>query len=336
MLSVFSYSLDAVMPILLLILCGYVARRTGFLTEQTAAQINRFNFRFGYFALMFYHVYGEDDKKALPLMLLGITLGIIILLTLIGWAASAFLTKERARRGVLIQSAFRSNYAIIGMMLAETLAGPEGATLVAMFQLPAVIYFNSVSVLAMSLYSDYDQKPSVRSILHTMVTNPLIQGLLTGALVLVIRMHIPERADGSLVFSIREDLPWVYTTFANLSRMCTPLALIVLGATLRIGQARDFMKELVSGVFMRLIMAPAVGFTILIAAERAGLITLTPVEVSMLVSILGSPLATAAAIMAREMGADKDLAAQLVVWTSILSMFTLFVLVAILRGAGLL
>lgn len=56
----------------------------------------------------------------------------------------------------------------------------------------------------------------------------------------------------------------------------------------------------------------------------------------MLVSILGSPLATAAAIMAREMGADKDLAAQLVVWTSILSMFTLFVLVAILRGAGLL
>ena len=99
------------MPILLLILCGYVARRTGFLTEQTAAQINRFNFRFGYFALMFYNVYGVDVKKALPLMLLGITLGIIILLTLIGWAASAFLTKERARRGVLIQSAFRSNYA---------------------------------------------------------------------------------------------------------------------------------------------------------------------------------------------------------------------------------
>lgn len=336
MLSVFSYSLDAVMPILLLILCGYVARRTGFLTEQTSAQINKFNFRFGYFSLMFYNIYGVDINKALPLTLLGLTMGILVLLTLIGWAASGVLTKERARRGVLIQCAFRSNYAIIGMMLAEALAGPEGATLVAMFQLPAVIYFNTASVLAMSLYSNSKEKPTAGKVIMTMLKNPLIQGLLTGALVLVVRMHMPVRADGSLVFSIKDDLTWVYTTFANLSRMCSPLALIVLGSTLRITQAKDFMVELVSGVLMRLVMAPAVGFAILIAADHAGLIRLTPVEVSMLVSVFGSPLATAAAIMAREMDADKDLAGQLVVWTSILSMFTLFVLVSVLRGIGLL
>lgn len=336
MLSVFSYSLNAVMPILLLILCGYYGKRAGLLSEQTAAEINKFNFRFGYFGMMFVNIYNVDIHKVLPLALMALTLGILVLLTMIGWGASAVLTKQRNRRGVLIQAAYRSNYAIIGMMLAETLAGPEAAALVAMFQLPAVIYYNAVSVLAMSVYSDSDEKPTAASVAIKMLKNPMIQGIALGVLCLVVRMNLPVGADGEPVFTLKNNLPWVITFFTHLSRMCTPLALVVLGSSLKIEQAKEFKVELISGVIMRLIMAPVVGFGILIAADHFGLIELTPVEVAMLVSVFGSPQAMATAIMAREMGADKDLAGQLVVWTSILSMVTLFVLVAVLRGMGLL
>ena len=47
MLEILQYSMNAVFPILLLIVLGYYAKRAGMLSEQTIAQINRFNFRYG-------------------------------------------------------------------------------------------------------------------------------------------------------------------------------------------------------------------------------------------------------------------------------------------------
>lgn len=326
--------MNAVFPILFLIFLGYFGRRTGMLSDQTVAQINRFNFRFGYFCLMFTNIYSVDLSEGLPLVMIALVLGIIVLLTLVGWGASAFLTKERSRKGILIQASFRSNYAIIGMMMAQALAGQEAAALVAIFQLPAVLYYNTVSVLVMSIYSDSKKKPSVGSVLHSMATNPLIQGIMTAIVVLLLRPLVPTGADGQPVFSISGTLPWLLSTMTHLTRMATPLSLICLGGNLKISEAGGYMKELVGGVILRLISAPIIGFSIVYLAERAGIISISPPMVAMLVSVLGSPLATAAAIMAKEMDADAGLAGQLVVWTSILSMGTLFILVSILRVCG--
>lgn len=334
MLEIIQYSMNAVFPILLLIVLGYNAKRSGMLNDQTIARINKFNFRYGYFCLMFVNIYSVDLKEGLPLRMIVLVLGILVLLTVIGWVASAFLTKQRSRRGVLIQASFRSNYAIIGLMMAQALAGDEATKLVAIFQLPAVLYYNSVSVLAMSIYSDSDNKPSAGSVLKSMATNPLIQGILAALACIVIRLFIPVGADGEPVFSISGTLPWLLTTLTHLSRMATPLSLICLGANLKISEAGDFMKELVGGIILRLISAPIIGFTIVFLADRAGFISVTPPIVAMLVSVLGSPLASAAAIMAKEMDADASLAGQLVVWTSVLSMGTMFIIVFIMRSIG--
>lgn len=334
MLEVLQYSMNAVFPILFLIFLGYYGRRSGMLSDETVAQINRFNFRFGYFCLMFTNIYSVDLSEGLPLALIGLAMVIIITLTLIGWIASAFLTKERGRKGILIQASFRSNYAVIGLMMAQALAGDEAVALVAIFQLPAVLYYNTVSVLAMSLYSDSSKKPSAGSVLHSMANNPLIQGIMSAVVVLLIRPHIPLGVDGFPVFSISRTLPWLLTTMTHLARMCTPLSLICLGGNLRFSEAEGYMKELVGGVILRLVSAPIIGFTIVYLADRAGIITITPPIIAMLITVLGSPLATAAAIMAKEMDSDAGLAGQLVVWTSLLSMGTMFILVTILRLCG--
>ena len=237
MLEILQYSMNAVFPILLLIVLGYYAKRAGMLSEQTIAQINRFNFRYGYFCLMFVNIYGVDLKEGLPVTMIALVLGIIALLTVVGWVAASFLTKERSRKGVLIQASFRSNYAIIGMMMAQALAGDEGAALVAIFQLPAVLYYNSVSVLAMSIYSDSGNKPTVGSVMKSMAQNPLIRGILTALVVIVVRFFLPVGADGQPVFTIARDLPWLLSTMTHLSRMASPLALICLGANLKISEA---------------------------------------------------------------------------------------------------
>ena len=54
-----------------------------------------------------------------------------------------------------------------------------------------------------------------------------------------------------------------------------------------------------------------------------------------LIALFGTPVAVSSAIMAGEMKNDEQLATQLVVWTSICSIATIFIMVFILMSCGL-
>ena len=121
----------------------------------------------------------------------------------------------------------------------------------------------------------------------------------------------------------------------SLSRMATPLALIILGGQLEVKEATAFRKELVTAVAARLVLAPAVGFTLAGLAQAVGWIQLDAAACAMMVAAFGSPMAVSSVVMSAEMGADDRLCGQVVVWTSILSMFTMFLITAALRFLGL-
>jgi len=364
MLAVLQYSFNAVMPIILLILLGVFARRKGFLDPPMLRKINKFNFRFNFFAMMFMNLYEVESIRQMPVRMGIFMIASHCLLVLMGFVLSGFLTRERFRQGVLVQALFRSNYAIIGIPVTVALVGDIGGQIASFLQLPVVLFYNVVSVLLLSYYSDYeaqyrlygegpladksmsleDQKSALAKksgvdfgkILIGLVTNPLIQGLLTGMVVLLIREVIPRGANGELVFSMRNDLPWLYSSLQSLSRMATPLALIVLGGQLEMKEIKGYRKELIAGVLMRLVGAPAVGFSLLYVAVRLGLIVVGRPEIAVVVAIFGSPLAVSSIVMANEMGGDGHLDGQIVVWSSIFGMLSLFVIISILRSRGLL
>lgn len=364
MLAVLQYSFNAVMPIILLILLGVFARRKGFLEPPMLRKVNKFNFRFNFFAMMFMNLYEVESIRQMPVRMGVFMIASHCLLVLLGIILSSFLTGERFRRGVLVQALFRSNYAIIGIPVTVALVGDIGGQIASFLQLPVVLFYNMVSVLLLSYYSDYEaqyrlygegplaesnqsreeqkkamaQKSGVDfgKILKGLVTNPLIQGLLTGMVVLLIREVIPRGVDGELVFSMRNDLPWLYSSLQSLARMATPLALIVLGGQLEMKEIKGYRKELIAGVLMRLVGAPAVGFSLLYVAVRLGLLVVGRPEIAVVVAIFGSPLAVSSIVMANEMGGDGHLDGQIVVWSSIFGMLSLFVLISILRSRGLL
>ena len=327
-------------------------------------KVNKFNFRFNFFAMMFMNLYEVESIRQMPVRMGVFMIASHCLLVLLGIILSGFLTGERFRRGVLVQALFRSNYAIIGIPVTVALVGDIGGQIASFLQLPVVLFYNMVSVLLLSYYSDYEaqyrlygegplaesnqsreeqkkamaQKSGVDfgKILKGLVTNPLIQGLLTGMVVLLIREVIPRGVDGELVFSMRNDLPWLYSSLQSLARMATPLALIVLGGQLEMKEIKGYRKELIAGVLMRLVGAPAVGFSLLYVAVRLGLLVVGRPEIAVVVAIFGSPLAVSSIVMANEMGGDGHLDGQIVVWSSIFGMLSLFVLISILRSRGLL
>ncbi len=334
MTDVLVYSFNAVAPIIGLILVGYVSRQIGLLDTHTLKVINRFNFRVCFFAMMFVNLYQMDGFGALSLSLAGTAMAALVLITVLDFFLSRWVTPRPDRRGPLLQCGFRSNYAIIGLVLAEALAGQQGREVATLFQLPSVIYFNIVSVLSLSLYSDRPAQGRWKGIARNLATNPLILGLLAGAGAVLIRSLLPTGPDGSPVFLLTRNLPWVWQLIKYLSQLTTPLALIVLGGQLVFQEAKEMRRELAAGVFMRLVLAPAVGLSVTFLGARMGWYVLDTASLAALVAVFGSPVAVASAVMAGEMGADDKFAGQLVVWTSVLGMVSLFVIVFILRLMG--
>ena len=335
MLSVFLYAFNAIAPILLMILLGYLLNRRQVFPDTFFGQLNFFAFHYCFPFLMFDNLYKMESIRHLDGRMALFLISCIVVITLLSVFLAGRVTAVRNRKGVIIQAGFRSNFALIGLPLAEGLAGTEGLTLTSAMQAPVVIYYNFFSVLFLAIYSE-GTSFNVNKILRNLLRTPLLQGLLAGIAALLIREIIPVSADGTPIFVLKRDIPWIYQSVSYLGRVATPLALLSLGGRFQFSHVSGFRKELAASVLMRLLLAPAVGFTLAFAASHAGWIALTPAGISTMIACFGSPLSVSSAPMAAEMGGDAALAGQIVVWTSLFSMLTIFIMVVFFRAGGLL
>lgn len=336
MLSSLAFAFDAVMPIVALMAFGYWLRRRGTFDGKFLKVANSFNFRWCLSAMLFCNVYSLGDLRDIPWKFALFSLAVFGVFTLVGWLCAALFTRERRRKGVLMQNAFRSNMSIIGLPLAQAMAGQEGVVVASAMQAPSIIYFNLVAVVVLTLYAEGGQKINFKKILRSIVKNPLIIGLSAGVACLALRMVIPTGADGALIFSLKGTFPWLYTAINNLGKIASPFALVVLGGQFDFSAVRGAKKELVAGVLCRLLICPLIGYAAAFAAQAAGLFTLTPAYIATMIGMFASPVAVSSAVMATEMGADDQLANQLVVWTCLGSMVTVFLQIVAFRSVGML
>ena len=97
---------------------------------------------------------------------------------------------------------------------------------------------------------------------------------------------------------------------------------------------KGLFKEIAATTVFRLLIAPVIGLGTAIALTRAGILHCGLNEYPAMVALFGSPAAVASAIMATEMGGDEQLATQIVVWTSLLSIVTLFLIICVMMALG--
>lgn len=337
MLQNFSFAFNAVVPMVSLMGLGYWLKMRKFFDAELLKKLNAFTFRFGVSALMFCNVYSLPSLGDIPVDFMCFVLVSVFIITLLSLAAAMLTTRVNNRRGVMTQVGFRSNFAIIGSSLATAVGGTAGNAAATSIQAPGIIYFNIAAIVCLTVFSDHaDQGIRPSKIFKELAKNPMLLGLFSGLLCLVAREWIPRTAEGALAFSLSGSLPFAYSVLQSLSNMTTPLLLIILGGQVDFHAVGDMKKEVVTGVAMRLVGAPAVGIAMALAAGRWGLLDMTPAIVSALLAFYGSPAAVAGAVMAEEMGGDAELARQYVVWTTTLSMVTMFLWIVLLRTVGLL
>ena len=333
---ILSTAVNAVFPIVLLILLGYALRRKGFLTEGFLKTGNKLVFRLCLPANLFINVYEMSSAADVAWDVVLYCLVAILVLFMLGMVVGAVTTKDNRRRGVIWQCAFRSNFAIIGISLSTALGGDEGAAVGAILLSLIVPLFNILAVFALQTFvqDDSGRKPSIKRMLIDIVKNPMVIGALIGLVCLGLRA-IQNALFGEVVFSLSRDVPFIYTVLKNLKSLATPLALLVLGGQFQFSVVKGMFKEIAVGTLYRVVAAPVLGVGVALLLSRfTNILSCGPESFPAMLALFGSPVAVSSAVMAGEMGNDEQLAAQLVVWTSIASIVTIFVFSCVLMATG--
>lgn len=302
-----------VFPILVYVTIGYYLKRINFYDEKTVKTINSLVFKLFLPCLLFYNIYTTEIDKILNMRLIGFAVAAILAIFTLLMLIVPFFIKENSKRGVFIQGIFRSNFALLGVPVTLSLLGEGNGGLTSIAVAFVVPLYNVLAVICLETFRK--SKINVLHILKGIAVNPLIISSLLGVLFLVFKIQIPDFAD---------------KTVRDLSRVATPLALIGLGGSFTFGSVKKNFKPLLWIIILKLIVVPVI--IIAIGAYAAGF---RGAAVVTLISIFASPTAVSSFTMAQSMGGDSDLAAQTVVFTTVLSIITIFIIVASTKYLGL-
>lgn len=337
MFDVFSYAFNSVAPILLLVLLGFLLKKLHFAGDEFFKKANSLVFNVFLPILLFTNVYSLESLSEVNWKAAVYSVFAVFLFLGVGAICTALFVREHNQKGVMLQCSFRSNHAIIGIPLAQSLGGAQALAFASLLSAIAIPLFNVLAVFCLSHYADSKKKPTILQTAVKTVKNPLILGVACGAAALLVRSFLPLGTDGSPVFTVKEDIPFLWTAVKSAASIASPLSLVILGARFDFSAIKNLAKPITLGVILRNFIAPALGIGLAVfLSKRFGLFEVTKNELPGYISVFGSPVAVSSAVMVGEIGGDDQLATQLVVWTSVISLFSVFITVFILKSFAIL
>ena len=149
-MSTFLFSLNAVAPIILVIVVGYIVGKSGLVSKNFFKEANKFVFNVGIPVYLFYSVYKIESFSEINWGLIAISVATVLLIFFAAMIFFMAYTKDSGKRGALIQCSFRSNFAIIGIPLAEAIGGDEAVAIAAVISavgIPTLTYLQLLHFL---------------------------------------------------------------------------------------------------------------------------------------------------------------------------------------------
>ena len=309
------FSLNATVPVFLMMLLGMLFRKLGWIDEAFASKMNQFVFLVPLPVLVFHDLAAADIGDVWNFRFVAFCFLVTAASIAICAVLSCFL-KEKSQRGEFIQASYRSSAALLGIALTTNIYGNAG--LVPLMIIGSVPLYNIMAVVVLSLTSpakDAPKKGLWKSTLKGIVTNPIILGIAAGLLWSILRLPFP---------------PILEKTVSSLGDLAAPLGLIAMGATFRLDKAVGQAKPAIAASLIKL-----VGFCVLFLplAVRMGF---REEELVAILIMLGSATTVSCYVMAKNMGHEGTLTSSAVMLTTLFSAFTITGWLFLLKSLGLL
>ena len=308
------FSLNATIPIFLLMILGYVLKQIKMVDEPFIKTLNKFNYNVTLPVLVFRDLSQSDFLQVWNTKYVLFCFLVTLFCILSIWFLAVFCLKNKDIVGEFVQASYRSSAAVLGIAFIQSIYGNSG--MAPLMIIGTVPLYNVAAVLILSFTGPAAKglnPAALKKSILGILTNPIILGILAGMLASVCRLDLPIILD---------------KTVNNVAVLGSPLALIGLGAGFEGGKAIKLVKPTLATTLVKLVVWPLLflPLAILLGFRNEMLIAL--------LVMLGAPTTPSCYIMARNMGHDGVLTSGAVVATTLFSSITLTLALFILKSMG--
>ena len=306
-------SVNVIAPLFFLMVIGYVlVHHTKLADKELCSKANALVFKVFLPCMLFKNIYQSDIKTQMQGELCLFAAGSLLVLFLLLCLVVPKVVKQENQQGVVIQGIFRSNYVIFGVAIVEKMYGLENTVTAAILSAILVPMYNFLAVIALSVFGEKRERDG-KKVIGNIVKNPLIIASVLGIVFSYVGIQLPQAVE---------------TTIGDLAKLATPIAFLILGGDFDFSKIKGNLKTAGGVIFVKMVVLPLLMIPIVIGMGYR--------DSDLLAALLAyqTPIAVSSYIMAQQAGADEQLAGQLVVFSSAVSIVTLFVTIFILRQTG--
>lgn len=300
---------SALLPVFLLIVLGFILRRSLMRLDTQWHGLERLTY-YVLFPTLLIQTLVNADLSSVPVAGVGGALMLSALVMSVLCLALRPLFTRLSIDGPAFTSIFQGAtrwQTYVALAVSSNLIGQTGLALASVAMVAIIPLVNVLSVWVLAQYASPEKK-SVRVIVMTVVQNPLIWACAIGIAVNV--AHLP--------------LPKIWHDVADaLGRSSLGIGLLVTGAGLQLqGLFRPSLAASIA-VFLKLVLMPVLAVAL---ALWFGISGSSLVIVAVCAAV---PTSSSAYVMARQMGGDAPLLAQIITLQTILAAVTMPIVIAL-------
>lgn len=309
----FIFSINATVPIFLVILLGWFLKKIGLIHDAFTEEANKYVFKVALPVLLFRDIATSSVLEHVNIRFVLFCFFGTMLMFAIAWIAAKLYCKDKTMTGAFAQASARGSAAVLGIAFVENICGSSG--MAPLMIVAAVPLFNILSVVMLTFGGRNHMQGSegIKKACINILKNPIIIGILLGVPFSLFHISIPA-------------IP--AKTIQYIAQTATPIALIAIGAGFNMKAALEKMKPAIVASVMKLIIFPCIYMPVAIKMGFA------PSELVAILIMTGSPSTVTCYIMAKNMDNDEVLTSNTIVLTTLLSSITITVWVYLLRSMG--
>lgn len=308
------YSINATLPIFLLIILGKVLKTTKIISDEFTKTADRYVFRIALPALLFSDLTENNVGSAFDGKYVLFCFSVTIFSIAVLWGLTEKFMKNEEQKGAFIQGSYRSSAAILGLAFINNMYDSVG--MAPLMIIGCVPLYNIFAVIILTLKGDNGgKKPNMKETFINVMKNPILLSILIALPFALLNLHFPS---------------FVNKAIGSVANTATPLALISIGASFEGKKALKKMKPTLLASFIKLILLASLFLPLAVFFGYRNQ------ELMALLVMLGSPTTVSSYIMAKNTGNDGILTSSIIVLTTLLSSLALTLWIFVLKSFGVL
>ena len=308
------FSLNATVPVFLVIVVGYFLKRIGLLNEGFVKAGNKLNFTVTLPALLIQDMMNTDFTKQFDLKYVLFCAIVTSICFFSSWGIAKIVLRDKSSVGEFAQGCYRSSAGILGAAFAMNVYGNIG--MVPLMIIGAVPLYNIYATILLTVEcpeKEAEQNKTMITTVKGILTNPILIGITIGLILSAFRVKFPRMIEN---------------TMGNFAKMSTPIALLSIGGSFEFRKALKRVKMAVVATIIK-----TMGWSIMFIPVAVWL-GYRDSKLVTLVIMMASPATPSCYVMAKSMNHEGTLSASIIVLTTMFSAFTITTILLILKTLG--